>query len=219
VRGYLITDLEAKTLNCINKKYCGKDFQFIAGRDCIIYLDDLFHFYEFLEVCYTKLLCNYVSSHRYKCGFISIDDKSVVPYCTIDGQKYAPLFFFEHNSESLIFQALKLVNWNLAYLKFCCKIMGIKDTYFATDYWIVVNLDDIKNLYPPETDFQEYWPALLSDSYLFTRQKSIGQNSPASWFKVLPEVVTDENTLTAPVIPQSTGVMMNQMVCDFYSVY
>jgi len=219
VKGYVITDSEAKILNYINKKHYGKDFQFSAGKDYIVLLEDFFNFYIFLEVCYTKLLCNNVSSYKDKCGFIYIDSVSVVPYCTVGSHKYVPLFFFGDDTDTLIDHAEKLVNWNLAYLKFCCKLAGIRDEWFVSDYWIVVNFDHIKNSLPPETDFKDFWPAMLSDSFLFTHQKSIHKNPPGSWFKVLPEVVTDENTLTAPVVPHNAEVIINQMVCVLYSIY
>ncbi|KAL5239052.1 hypothetical protein ACI65C_006462 [Semiaphis heraclei] len=104
------------------------------------------------------------------------------------------------------------MDWNLANLKFCCKIMGVKDEWFHCDYWPVVSFDHIKNSLPPETDFKDFWPAMASDLFLFTRKKIMLHNPPGSWFKVLPEVVTDDSTLTAPAAPQSTELMLNQML-------
>ncbi|KAL5239046.1 hypothetical protein ACI65C_006456 [Semiaphis heraclei] len=215
VRGYVITDLEAKILNNINKKHYGIDYQFFVGKDYVVLLDEFEKMYSFLKICYSILLNNNASIENNKCGFINIDSVSFVPYLSVEGKKYVPLFFFEGHRDTLIDHAHKCMDWSLAYLKFCCKIMGIKDEYFHCDFWPVVSFDHIKNLLPPETNFKDFWPAKASDFFLFTRKKFMHHNPPAPWFKVLPEVVTDESTLTAPAVPQSTELMMNQMVLLF----
>jgi len=217
VKGYGITDLEAKILNYINKKHYGIDSKFLPGKDYIVLLDDFIHFYIFLEVCYTKLLSNNTSIYKNICGFIYIDSASVVPYCAAEGKKYVPVFFFEDETDILLEHAVKLSDWHLAYLKFCCKVAGVKEKWLASEFWPVVSFDHVKNLLPPETDFKDFWPGMLSDLFLFTRKKFMHHNPPGSWFKVLPEVVTDENSLTASVVPQSTESMMNQMVCVLYT--
>lgn len=225
VRGFVITDLEAKVLNYINDKHYGKDFKFLAGKDYIVRLEDFCNFYMFIEVCYTKLLCNNTSGHKDKCGFICIGSESIVPYCTIDSKKYVPIFFFEGDTDHLIPSTLKLVNWHLAYLKFCCKLLGVKAKWFDGDTWLVTDLNHIKSLYPPETEFEDFWPPHLSDSYLFAYRKSKHDKPPGPWFKASLDVVTDVNTIhhnstaPTPAVPQSKEVMINQMVCILYSVY
>lgn len=236
VRSHFITDAEAKLLNDINQKHSdcsyGKEM-FFAGKDYIVRLEDVNEFYNFIEVCYKKLLCNVTPGRKEKCGFIRINSESVVPYCIKDGQKYVPLFYFEGETENLKHRAVKLENWNLAYLKFCCKVQGIRNELFASDSCTVTSLDDIKNYFPPETNFEEYWPAKVIDTQLLTNQKSTHVNPPGSWIRAPPEVVSAEtplpHTLTAqtPGIPQSMPVMMNyqngwptnQMVCIIYLVY
>ncbi|KAL4130848.1 hypothetical protein QTP88_008227 [Uroleucon formosanum] len=224
VRSHFITESEAKLLNDVNNKHAdsiyGKEL-FHAGKDYIVRLEDVHEFYTFIEVCYKKLLCNITPGRREKCGFIRINSESVVPYCIKDNQKYVPLFYFEGETENLKHRAVKLENWNLAYLKFCCKVQGIRNELFASDSCIVTSLDDIKNYFPPETNFEEYWPAKVVDTQLLTNQKSTQVNPPGAWIRAPPEVVTVDNTiphtLTAPapapapvpVLPQSVPVMMN----------
>jgi len=228
VIGYVITDSEAKILNYINKTHYGKgkDFQFSPGIDYIVCLEDIHNFYLFVKICYKKLLCDMTSGHNEKFGFICIDSDlhSCLPYCTQDGQKYVPLFYIEGDTDDLMQQAVILENWNLAYIKFCCKFQGIKDEFFAGDSCLAVSLDDIKNFYPPETDFMDFWPpSEATDSYPITNQKSFESNSPGSWFRVVPKVVPNQNTIPStapvPIIPRSTQLMNDQMVCDMYSFY
>jgi len=224
VIAYVITDSEAKILNFINETYYGngKDFQFLAGIDYIVRLEDIHNFYLFIDICYKKLHSNNTSCYNDKCGFVCVDFDlcSCVPYCTQNGQKYLPLFYFERYTENLIQQAVKLENWNLAYLKFCCKIHGIKAEYFTGDSCLVVSLDDIKNLYPPETHFEDFWPTKMAKLHL-SRALS---NPPGSWYRVVPKVVPDQNTIhhtliaPVPIIPHRTQMMEDQMVCVMYSV-
>ena len=50
--------------------------------------------------------------------------------------------------------------WDLAYLKFCCKVQGIRNERFANeDVCKVVALEEIKGHFPSGTMFEEYWPA------------------------------------------------------------
>ncbi|CAI6347618.1 unnamed protein product [Macrosiphum euphorbiae] len=217
VRSHFITESEAKLLNDINQKHAdciyGKEV-FFAGKDYIVRLEDVHEFYMFIEVCYKKLLCNVTPGRREKCGFIRINSESVVPYCIKDDQKYVPLFYFEGETENLKHRAVKLENWNLAYLKFCCKVQGIRNELFASDSCTVTSLDDIKNYFPPETNFEEYWPAKVVDTQLLTNQKSTHVNPPGAWIRAPPEVVPAENTiphnLTAPgPLPASVPILMN----------
>lgn len=49
--------------------------------------------------------------------------------------------------------------WDLAYLKFCCKVQGIRSELFANDTCKVVALEEIKGHFPQGTTFEDYWPA------------------------------------------------------------
>ncbi|XP_016658880.1 uncharacterized protein LOC100568635 [Acyrthosiphon pisum] len=202
VRAYVITVSEAKILNYINKIYYekGKDFQYFAGIDYIVRLEDIHNFYLFIHICDKKLKCNNTSGYKEKCGFVrcNSDPNFCIPYCTQNGQKYLPIFYFEGDTESLIQRAVKLENWNLAYLKFCCKLYGVKAEYYAGDSCLVVSIDDIKHLYPPETHFDEFWPAEFANSELTIGKSFLQTNPPGSWFRVFRKVVPDDHTSTAP---------------------
>ncbi|CAI6370675.1 unnamed protein product [Macrosiphum euphorbiae] len=201
VRGLFITEPEAKLLTDINQEHAdcmyGKE-RFLAEKDYIVSLEDVREFYTFIEVCYKKIMCDITPGHREKCGFIRINSVSVVPYCIKDNQKYVPLFYFEGVSENLRQQSLKLENWDLAYLKFGFKVQGIIKELFASDSCAVASLDEIKNNFPPETNFEEYWPAKV----FYSQLKSTSVNPPGVWIRAPPKVVPAKNTvahtLTAP---------------------
>lgn len=237
VKSHFILETEAKLLNDINFKHSDQTYgkePFLPGKDFIVRLEDVTEFYYFVEICYKKLLCNISPGQKEKCGFIRINSESVVPYCVKDGQKYVPLFYFEGETESLKHRAIKLENWNLAYLKFCCKVQGIRNELFASDSCIVTSLDDIKNYFPSDTNFEEYWPAKVVDTQLLTNQKTAQINPPGAWIRAPPPIAaTSENiprSLPAsptvappPSISISTnnyqnGWSTNQMVCIKYYI-
>ena len=57
-----------------------------------------------------------------RCGFFRINGESVVPYTMKEGVKYVPLFYFEGETDHLKLKSDKVDGWDLAYLKFCCKV-------------------------------------------------------------------------------------------------
>ncbi|CAI6377739.1 unnamed protein product [Macrosiphum euphorbiae] len=217
VRSLFVTESEAKVLNYINKKHTdrmyGKEV-FLAGKDYIVSLEDVLEFYTFMEVCYKKLKCEITPGLVEKCGYIRINSDSFVPYIIIDNQKYVPLFCFEGETENLRQQTLKSENWNLAYLKFCCKVQGIINELNASDSCKVTSLEGIKNNFPPETNFEDYWPANLVDIHLLNNQKSTHVNPPGVWIRAPTGVIPAENTIahtlkaSAP-LPPSMPAMVN----------
>ncbi|XP_050526068.1 uncharacterized protein LOC126896918 isoform X2 [Daktulosphaira vitifoliae] len=220
VKSHFITECEAKLLNDINQRHCdqsyGKD-PFYAGKDYIVRLEDVEEFYAFIEVCYKKLLCNITPGRREKCGFIRINNESVVPYCIKNDQKYVPLFYFEGETDNLRLRAEKLENWNLAYLKFCCKVQGIRNELFASDSCIVTSLEDIKNYFPPDTNFEEYWPAKVVDTQLLNNQKATNVNPPAAWVRAPPPAlnkVTPPDNILAHTITSSNVTQQNISIAN-----
>ncbi|KAE9522853.1 hypothetical protein AGLY_016750 [Aphis glycines] len=212
VRSHIITDFEAQILNEINIRHCdgfyGKD-KFCAGKDYIIRLEDVHELYTFIEICYKKLQCNNTPSFSEKCGFICINSESVMPYSLKDGHKYVPLFYFEGETENLRDSAVKLENWDLAYLKFCCRVQGVRNELYTSDSCAVTSLDNIKNYFPPDTQFRPYWPANLIDTQLLINQKSTHVNPSGVWIRTPLEVPAPESTIphtltaSAPVMPRS----------------
>lgn len=226
VKSHFINECEAKLLNAINVRHSdqlyGKD-SFVPGKDFIVRLEDVREFYAFLEVCYKKLLCNIAPGRREKCGFIRINSESVVPYCIKENQKYVPLFYFEGETDNLRHRAIKLEHWHLAYLKFCCKVQGIRNELFASDSCTVTSLDDIKNYFPPDTNFEEYWPAKVVDTQLLTNTKNTSVNVPGAWIRVPhPSENPYATTLPPPAPPTPAGpppsvpIWNSTQVCDIY---
>lgn len=136
-------------------------------------LTDANKFYQFLDVCHRKLVNGNNTPKDEKCGFIRINKESVVPY-TIrsDGQKMVPLFYFEGETDNLKLKADYLSGWDLSYLKFCCKVQGIRNELFASDSVAVISLTDIRGYFPPGTTFEDYWPSKMVDSGLLLGPKA-----------------------------------------------
>jgi hypothetical protein len=93
-----------------------------------------------------------------RCGFFRINGQSVVPYIVKNSVKYVPLFYFEGETDRLKLKSEEVEGWDLAYLKFCCKVQGIRSTLFANDTCKVVALEEIKGHFPQGTPFEDYWP-------------------------------------------------------------
>lgn len=188
VRSYYITDVEARLLDEINFRHCDQYFgkEKFSMKDLIVRLSDAQKFQQFLEVCYKKLT-NF-STPNDKCGFIRINSESVVPYTVRDGQKMVPLFYFEGETDNLKLKADSLSGWDLSYLKFCCKVQGIRNELFASETVAVISLDDIKSYFPQGTIFEDYWPNKVVDTQLLVAQKS--HNSTINWTHPPPKQVT-----------------------------
>lgn len=193
IRSYYITDAESRLLNEINVRHCDNQFgrDLFTTRDLIVRLSDANEFYNFLDVCYSKLIqgtCN----PKDRCGFIRINKESVVPYTVKNDNKFVPLFYFEGETDNLKLKADKLEGWDLSYLKFCCKVQGIRNELFAHDSCSVISLNAIKSYFPPGTGFEDYWPSKVVDSQLLLNGKNptqIGQ-----WTKQPP---------TPPSVPKA----------------
>lgn len=206
VKSFGLTDAETKLLNEINCKHCELAFSkeaFNLDSDFIVKLDDLVEFYIFMETCYNKLT-HLPSNGANKCGFVRINDDSVVPYAVKNGQQYVPLFYFEGETESLKTKAINLELWDLAYLKFCCKVQGIKNELFASEQCLVTSLEDVKSYFPEGTKFDEYWPTKLLDMQTPTRNDG---NGNLSWVQT-PHV---ENANVAQAqVPNASHSMVNK---------
>ncbi|KAL0270651.1 UNVERIFIED_CONTAM: hypothetical protein PYX00_007993 [Menopon gallinae] len=203
IRSYYITDAEARILNEINVRHCDSQFgrDHFTNKDLVVRLQDASEFYNFLDVCYNKLLLS-SSNPKDKCGFIRINGESVVPYTVRLNVKYVPLFYFEGETDSLKLKAEKLEGWDLAYLKFCCKVQGIRNELFASETCSVISLNDIKSYFPSGTSFEDYWPSKVIDSQLLVCSKN--QNANPSWTKQPAGAVPV--SATKPVAPIQRSV-------------
>lgn len=200
IRSYYITETEARLLNEINFKHC--DYQFgreqFTSRDLIVRMSDANEFYQFLGHCYAKLVNNVDPESMDRCGFIRINRESVVPYTVYNDQKYVPLFYFEGETDNLKQRADKLEGWDLSYLKFCCKVQGIRNELFAHDSCSVISLNDIKNYFPPGTLFEEYWPKKNLDSQLLISRNSNQQQVQWTRQPVAPPVTAHASPSPKP---------------------
>ena len=190
IRSYYITEVESKLLNEINMKHCETLYgrEPFTCKDLVVRLEDTIEFYTFLDVCYTKLHSapNSVQQSKHqpdKCGFIRINKESVVPYTIKGGLKYVPLFYFEGETDNLKLKAEKLEGWDLSYLKFCCKVQGIRNELFASETCSVISLDDIKSYFPPGTGFEDYWPSKVMDSQLLVNFSKSSSGGGGGWTK------------------------------------
>lgn len=183
IRSYYITESEGRLLNEINFKHSEGQYgrEHFTQRDLIVRLSDAIEFYTFLCSCYMKLV-NGETDALGRSGFIRINKESVVPYTVYNDQKYVPLFYFEGETENLKQRANKLEGWDLSYLKFCCKVQGIRNELFAHDSCSVISLNDIKNYFPPGTEFEDYWPKKsVVDSQLLLSTNTRHQSQSIQW--------------------------------------
>ncbi|GAB0090523.1 uncharacterized protein DMENIID0001_052590 [Sergentomyia squamirostris] len=198
VRSYYITEAEGRLLNEINHKHSESHYgrEMFTVKDLVVRLSDVSKFWTFLDVCYKKLLMgNNGQGQSEKCGFIRINKESVVPYTVRDGQKFVPLFYFEGETENLKLKADNLSGWDLSYLKFCCKVQGIRNELFASDKVAVISLTDIKSYFPPGTQFEDYWPNKVVDSQLLVQKSNA--NSSVHWTRQ-PSAPPPKTSATAP---------------------
>lgn len=160
IRSYYITDSESKLLNEINLKHtdCAFGKEAFTSKDLVVRLNDAREFHKFLDLCHKKLVLK-KSNASDRCGFFRINGESVVPYTVKEGTKYVPLFYFEGETDHLKLKSESVEGWDLAYLKFCCKVQGIRNELFANETCKVVALDEIKGHFPAGTTFEDYWPA------------------------------------------------------------
>ena len=133
-RSYYITDAESKLLNEINLRHtdCAFGKEAFTSKDLVVRLKDAREFHKFLDLCHKKLVLK-KSNASDRCGFFRINGESVVPYTVKEGTKYVPLFYFEGETDNLKLKSEVVEGWDLAYLKFCCKVQGIRNELFANE--------------------------------------------------------------------------------------
>ena len=177
IRSYYLTDSESKLLNEINLKHteCTFGKEAFTSKDLVVRLKDAKEFFKFLDLCHKKLVLK-KSNASDRCGFFRINGESVVPYTVKNGTKYVPLFYFEGETDHLKLKSEDVEGWDLAYLKFCCKVQGIRSELFNNEICKVVALDEIKGHFPQGTTFEDYWPAKGSIEPVSSRSGVTGGN-------------------------------------------
>jgi len=175
ISSYYITEGETNLLNEIIVKHSDSTFgkEAFTTKDLVVKLDDAREFHTFLELCHKKLVLK-KSKASDRCGFVRINGDSVVPYVLKDTVKYVPLFYFEGETQDLKLNSDEVEGWDLAYMKFCCKVQGIRNELYNKEKCKVLALDEIKGHFPEGTTFEDYWPAKGKIEPVTPRQVNAG---------------------------------------------
>lgn len=225
IESYSISNHEVGLLNYINENHCEYYYgyrKFTSDKDFVVRLDDVIKLYAFLKCCTLKLthgsskLC--MNMHQF--GFIHIYLKSkinsYVPYYMKDGHWCIPVFYLEGHIENLKSHTFELMGWDLMYLKFCCRIQGIRETFYKQDTCMVVQLDNIISYFAPATVFQDYWPSkTIAFSELWHSPTAELLISPNIWFKKPYEFGYEppvKVTCLSPSSTQETSLTTKQQV-------
>jgi len=182
IHSYKVTEVEPRLLNEINAKHSdcsfGKDN--FTTKDLVVRHGEVEQFHMFLDLCYSKMILK-KSSDKDKCGFLRIGGTSDVPYVEVgvNKTKYMPVFYFEGEIDQQ--KCVTLRGWDWAYLKFCCKVQGVKDQLIVSDVCNSVALEDLREYFPRGTTFVEYWPA----KDFISRVVSKKSTQPGSWTRVI----------------------------------
>jgi len=154
------TSTEIKLLNEINSKH--SDYFYGKGhfplKELLVEKNEIFKYHQYLEICYKKLIAREAAStDRCKCGFLKVGGGSNIPYVDINLEQYLPKFYFDDDTEVL--KGMSIEGWDWAYLKFCCKVQGIKDDFIDGETCEVVALSELKQYLPSDTTYEEFWPS------------------------------------------------------------
>jgi hypothetical protein len=211
VQSFQLTSAEVSLLNQINRDQCNNQLnsrRFTINKDMVVRLRDFRQYYEFLDTCYRKLKQMSLSDVQpNKFGFIRLDNESVVPYIVKDGITYLPLFYFEGDTGTLNEQTLTIQDWDLAYLKFCCKMQGIRNAIFSSVSCEMIAFDVIKKYFPEGTLFEDYWPIELHARMLLSH--SVKQVNGNPWIST-PTAIANGAALTIrSVIDGQVECMIN----------
>jgi len=153
-----ITDFEVRLLNEINLDHCNGIFgnNSFDLQDTVIHISDAYEFYQFIGFCSCKLTRGSKFSSE-RCSFISINKKCLVPYIVRNDQKLFPDFFFAGETDILETHEEPITGWDLSYLMFCCRLLGIREEFYSGSYLNGILLNDVENAYPYGTEFEECW--------------------------------------------------------------
>jgi len=177
VDSFRVSEDEARVLNEINTKHVdllfGKDS--FTTKDLIVKVEDVLLFCQFLDLCHKKLILKQ-SAASDKCGFTRIGGLSDVPHVKVETKNYLPLFYFDGEIDK---QCVTLRGMDWAYLKFCCKVQGVKDELLSSDFCEAVAVEDMRDYFPPGTTFDDFWP---TKDYI---NRMAGQFKPIRWTRVI----------------------------------
>ncbi|CAH0563734.1 unnamed protein product [Brassicogethes aeneus] len=172
VLSYPMTQAEAKLFDEINNFHCNgyMGAYSFTPNDIMLTLEDVKELFGFVQVCYNVLVKNQTNCNGTgKVGFVKIGDISMVPYvnpgCYVT-TCYVPLFYFEGENECLSSKSVVAHTWNLAYLKFCFKLQGIRPQLYEGNTCKVVKLCELQKYFPASTSFRFDWPKYDAKKFL-----------------------------------------------------
>jgi len=182
VHSFRMTEVEARLMNEINTKHADNQYgkESFTIKDLVVKKEDVDKFYQFLDLCYKKMIIK-KSTDKDLCGFLRIGGTSDVPYADVGGVKHLPLFYFEGEGSIDPDKCLTLTDWDWAYLRFCCKVQGVKDELIADDKCEAVALQELRQYFAPGTSFVEYWP----NKDFISRVVSKKVSRQGSWTRVI----------------------------------
>ncbi|EDW82221.1 uncharacterized protein Dwil_GK25680 [Drosophila willistoni] len=153
VTSWSLTKAEARLFNEINVEHCNGEYgnDLFTQEDLIVHISDAIAFYQYLNNSYNLLRTSRATE---KCGFVELNLESVVPYVWRNKTRVVPLFYFEGKVD-LKCHADRLVGWDLAYMKCCCIIQGIRECFFSGDL-LVLPLDIVMSLFPEGTQIKPF---------------------------------------------------------------
>ncbi|CAG0901785.1 unnamed protein product [Darwinula stevensoni] len=162
IQSYLITEAEVLLLNEINYRHskCTFGREPFTTQDLLVSIFDVGEFYEFLQLCHQRLVLQQITACD-RCGLIRIGGERgpVVPYTmSKDNVKVIPLIFFEGRIQDLRKTSTFIDGWELVYLRFCCKVLGIRKELYQPKICEVVSLQSVQAEFPIGTLFEEFWP-------------------------------------------------------------
>lgn len=93
------------------------------------------------------------------------NDSLVVPFVVKEDVKYLPLFYFEGSVPAKKYESFG--GWEASYLKFCCKLQGIRERHFANEKaFLMIELSEVVRLLGAETKVEEFWPKDIEHNFL-----------------------------------------------------
>lgn len=163
VMSYRVAANERRLLLEINSGQCDSYFWDTDAyfydhnyNDLLILSQDLCQYYTFLKLCLARISGEAMDQEN-KFGFLRINSTSDVPYVAVEGQKYIPLFYFEEEGTGEV-SPVRISGWDWAYLRFCCKVQGVKESMLVGTSCSCISEKEFKEMLPGGTTFQEYWP-------------------------------------------------------------
>ncbi|XP_076256075.1 uncharacterized protein LOC143193633 [Rhynchophorus ferrugineus] len=165
VNCYPLSKYEASLFNEINFKHCDGSFGkllFVEGRDRKILMEDFLQTYNFLKFC-TRIMFVLINNiyndiHEDSCGFLQINVDNFVPFVVRNGERYAPVFYFEGDYSQLKNKFIKATKWEMTYFQFLFRLQDLKKEFLQLNSCDIVNITDIRPYFNPQTTFVLMWP-------------------------------------------------------------